>query len=282
MGLVRTKYALSALRKYFREHNKESLICMGIIKLLLSFNLNAATHKLSLVDAHHLVHLVKMRTNLPIHEFLCNLGYATAAEDSDRMLAQLFRVPFTQLQSAPYATALMWASMQGQRYGSGWENQQILHKVLLPLLRDILPPLLAADTDTATETTLSPLATVEDCPQAVESLDAAWCDIVGPGSLAMYNISAAIHTADSSYKPVAATVPDARSSPLLLDATAPPFSSDCKNVKVLQRPFGIQAPSLPAIQVKPAKEAYAGRVNTAAAAAVAVTVASERNQVNTV
>lgn len=255
MGLVRTKYALAALRKYFREHNKESLICMGIVKLLMSFDLNAQTHKLALVDAKHLATQVKERTNLPIHEFLCNLGYATAAEDSERMLAQVFRVPFAQLQSAPYATALMWACMQGHRYGSGWENQHVLQRVLLPLLREILPPLLAR-----TEPPVDAVGTAEG-PIAPSSVEAAWCEMVGEKSLCVETeISAPVKEVEK---------PTGQSSLLVDHDLHQPDDAGVAHSKVVQRPLGHQAPALLRLQVAPAKEAVAERLTAAAATAQA-------------
>lgn len=185
MGLARTKYALAALRKYFKQYNEESLICMGIIKLLMAFDLNKAAHKLALADAEHLVDLVKTHTNLPIDEFLCNLGFSTAQEESDRMLAQLFLIPSGQMATAPYPTALVWASMQGHQYGNGWEDEHILHQVLLPLLQVVLPPL-SKD---------APLGGATNDTVQASAVEQAWCEMVGAGSLVLRGTGDQLDTA---------------------------------------------------------------------------------------
>ena len=143
---VRSRYARGALRRYFRDHNKNMLVCIGLVKLLMALVLNTdAGRRAGLVELdaqQQLEKLVAARTGLvTTYAFLCALGYASAPE-SERLLCSLLLAPAAQLTLLPYDTALVWVRTQAQsrlRSPAGWASQSVLHFLVLPLLRNVLP-----------------------------------------------------------------------------------------------------------------------------------------------
>jgi len=162
-GLVKSTYALSSLRKYYREHDKEWLVCRGLVQMLSAFELNAHRFKRSLQhgvpDAARLVKMVRDRSGLNLVDFLVALASSPNKADQSKLMGTLMQVDASELTLLTPSAALMWASMQGREEGGGWENQHVQEHVLIPFLRDILPA------------------------AGVSDVEACWMEIVGAASL---------------------------------------------------------------------------------------------------
>lgn len=176
---VRTSFAMSALRRHFVQQEQNKFMCMGLIKLLMSYELNARGRNITFASADQLCARVQQTTDQTIGNFLFTLGFAT--NDCTRLLSGLFRTDASQIISVPFETAKMWVQMQGSCGAAGWEDQHMLQNVVLPLLRRILPRQhvqqrggggdIAALSDPGAECASN------------KSVEACWCELVGHLSL---------------------------------------------------------------------------------------------------
>ena len=179
---VHTSHALSALRDHFLMYNPFAIVCMGLVKLLLTLELNS--HMVSLSDAKQLCRLVRDRLQQPIGTYLFNLG---CSSNSTRTLSHLLNIPPDQLVSAPYTTALAWVQQQyGPRGGIASEalsQNNNLHgfhaDILRPLLDDILPRALHDPEEVFYGRRDPPPFAAGDTAVAVQSMEACWCQLVG-------------------------------------------------------------------------------------------------------
>ena len=150
LAQVRTRYAFKVLRKFFRQHNRDTSICIGLIKFLYALELNAEMLDISIRDAQHLVELVRSRMNVSIVNVLQDLGTSTDNAYTTRTLSKLFRKPHTQLESVAYDKALQWAhraDKETQRDSpitttSTCTNTSKYFTLSLPLLCEVLPAVL--------------------------------------------------------------------------------------------------------------------------------------------
>jgi hypothetical protein len=115
------------------------LLCIGLVKLLHALELNAPRLGLIIRGASHLANMVRARANMPIHEFLVNLGSATAQEDHERLLVAFFQTSAAHLVFASYEAAVQWAA------GGGLARHQ--DDLVHPLLREILPESMSTESD---------------------------------------------------------------------------------------------------------------------------------------
>jgi GTP pyrophosphokinase len=161
LAQVRTRCALSALRRYFKEHNQTMLLCIGLVKLLHALELNAPRLGMLIRGASQLAAMVRVRANMPIHEYLVNLGSATAHEDNERLLVSFFQTSAAHLEFAPYDAALRWAA------GGGLASHE--EDVVRPLLREILPESMSVESH------------AESRAEIARELEKCWSEVIREG-----------------------------------------------------------------------------------------------------
>ena len=163
LGIVKTTNAQGTIRKYYRDHNKGMLACIGCVQLLMVMTLSAsAVNKRfpqGLPDAHKLARWASKRSQLrDISELLVKLGTSSKTETAS-LVGGLLDIPAANLTASSISLALIWARMQGR---NGWEDRQVQTSILIPLMKQVLPPLLGGRTGT---------------------VEALWGELVGPRTL---------------------------------------------------------------------------------------------------
>ena len=182
LAQVRTRYAFKVLRKFFRQHNRDTSICIGLIKLLYALELNAEMLDISIRDAQHLVELVHSRMNVSIVEVLQDLGTTTDDAYTTRTLSKLFQKPHTQLKSVAYDRALQWAhradkETQHNNYITTTStNTSTYFTLSLPLLCEVLSAVLlhAHNRDVAADNLVK-------CWKGLISSEDSWSTLLGKG-----------------------------------------------------------------------------------------------------
>jgi len=163
LGIVKTTNAQGTIRKYYRDHNKGMLACIGCVQLLMVMTLSAAAvtkrFPQSVPDADKMARWAIKRSQLrDISELLVKLGASSKAETAS-LVGGLLDIPAANLTVSSISLALMWARMQGR---NGWEEREVQRSILIPLMTEVLPPLLGGRNGT---------------------VEALWGDLVGARTL---------------------------------------------------------------------------------------------------
>jgi hypothetical protein len=141
LDMAETSGAQGRIRKYLRDHHRGMLVCIGCVKLLFSMTLstNAMEGRFpqGLPDASKLARWAKSRsTNL--YELLIKLGTAKRPETA-ALIGGLLDIPKENVTVSTITLGVLWARMQER---NGWEDKALQRDILLPLMKEVLPPLL--------------------------------------------------------------------------------------------------------------------------------------------
>lgn len=154
LDIVKTYSAQTAIKKHFRSMNRAMVAAIGCLHLVITLTLSSNTirkrfHGLvpDIYDLSNLVSRVShfdnsIKSNMKkyknMSDFIIQLGNAAlvSKEDVRKLLSDLLDIPSETLRVLSSSDSLIWARMQGK---NGWDDQTMKNKILLPLLRDILP-----------------------------------------------------------------------------------------------------------------------------------------------
>lgn len=162
LNFVKTTHASFAMRKYFRTQRKSTSVCLGLIQLLMSLSLNedrvGVRFPGKVYDLPHLMKLTKHRLGMEIEDFLLFIGSSVVSkEEFIDTISRLFDLSKKDLIVSSSEAAMLWGKMQVM---NGWEDEMMRTKILIPLLKDILP-----------------------LGKGLEQVEDTWNELVGVGSL---------------------------------------------------------------------------------------------------
>lgn len=295
LDCVQTSYARHVLRGHFRERERCYLCVLGAVQLMMALTLSAEniinhiggksrpahcssrssfsmsiltliplSHLSDIPDAHKLNRLAVERLKLKdISELLLQLGDIDMWEAQSK-LATLLSMPLEDVTTASMRWSLIWSRMQGR---NGWEDKAMRSAVLMPILRDILPS------------------------KGIDHAEMQWSDLIGPHSLtdemSTYHVTLSRHLKSSSMikralqkhnagettslvirtnttvteaKPFRGSGP--RGAPTSPPTLRPlyPKAYPAQYKRVSEKPFSLEAASLPPMMLRIAKKAYANSV----------------------
>lgn len=150
LQMVTSRQASGALRRYFTDHQKGSLVCLGLVQLLILLDNNRdrveARYNGHLPDAFLLSRLCKDRTGMTITNCLAQLGTMTTRSETQQLVRKLLDIPSNELHIATCTMALIWARMNDSPPPASDTGDHVHHpldeirsSVLHPLIYDILP-----------------------------------------------------------------------------------------------------------------------------------------------
>lgn len=163
LGFTKTRHAQMSIRRYLRNEYPDAVLCMGIVQLLSVLMFNDAYVKQRLdgrvLDISFLQKSVKQAGFTNLADFFKLLGVTHSTAELTKVIGRVFDLKPGQLKASEIQYALMWARMQGNTWGQGWEDLDAKHHLLLPLLESVLPTL------------------------GFPNVKTQWCDLIGEGSL---------------------------------------------------------------------------------------------------
>lgn len=144
LNIVKSHAATQSLKKHFKSQ-PGSLAALGALQLLMTMSLNKeriakrfAGDKAPFPDAAKLAKYASDRSGLPnLAEVLKTISIAPPEQVAE-ILGRLLDIPAKELQVSTQTLRSVWA--RGQEKG-GWADLPLREKVLLPILRNILPEL---------------------------------------------------------------------------------------------------------------------------------------------
>lgn len=171
LDIVTTNSGQSTIRKYFREHQRGMLVCLGCVQLLmcmtLSTNAMNKRYPKKLPDAAKLAHWAIKRSQCDISEVLAKLGTSSKIEAMHH-IGGLLDIPAKSLTLSSISLGLIWARMQGK---NGWEDKHMQKKILVPLMTQILPSMMNNNISQSINAT------------AGVNIEQLWVELVGGRSL---------------------------------------------------------------------------------------------------
>jgi len=145
LSMVQTRHAKFALQRYFNENQSSTLVCLGLLQLLMILFNNrdriTARYGGKILDADMIQSFCKVRTKMNISAFLARLGAISPSREGTATLVQkLLDIPGSQLQISVQTAALIWGRMWDHHQGPAVPYiDELRLTVLIPFLFDVLP-----------------------------------------------------------------------------------------------------------------------------------------------
>lgn len=143
LDMATSKCSQRELRKYFRENNRAMLVTIGLMHFIFTLILSEGPlnekYPNGIPDVSKLVDFIKYRTPSSITnfaKFFERLGEASK-EDRATLIGNLLNIPACSLTVSSLKLALLYCNMNRKH---GWaEEREIQQKILLPMIRNVLP-----------------------------------------------------------------------------------------------------------------------------------------------
>jgi GTP pyrophosphokinase len=142
INYVKNPNTLYSLRKYLREHERESTISAGLVQLIsgIAFNKISIRNVHGMLPDAQMIHqLIPRKVRISNYaDFLLLLGTSTTLEATS-LLSKLFDIPENEFQMGNMARCFSWARLQSR---SSWkEEADIVEDLIAPTIYRILPSL---------------------------------------------------------------------------------------------------------------------------------------------
>lgn len=139
LSIVKTREAQSSLKKYFKQHCRSTVLCMGLSSLLMNLSINEKKIKNKFQgewpDVDRLARIAGEHGVEDWNSFLLTLGSTVPADEIRNLISRVTGVRPQQLTIMPMTFALLWAKIQN----NGWEDVSMQEKLLMPMLREVIP-----------------------------------------------------------------------------------------------------------------------------------------------
>jgi (p)ppGpp synthase/HD superfamily hydrolase len=151
VDLVKSPNSLAAMRRYFKDKERNSTFCLGMIQFLVSIDINEDLIRQrhgTMLNARQIIERVPSNTQFRnLKELFLCLGTAKQIE-ACAVLSRLFDVDVKNFRMVPLSKGLSWATLMSNRnYRDPMDakqskrelNQYLLEELIIPILYGAVP-----------------------------------------------------------------------------------------------------------------------------------------------